>query len=630
MKTRQVNILNILNEKKDWVTGKELSSILDVSDRTIRNDICALNLECKGIIEASVRYGYRLTEAIDKFKTTNSNISVPQTSDERCNFLIKKLIKSKKINLLHLQNEIYFSEFTIRNDFKKISGGLQKYGDLKIKEEGNYIFLDGSESNKRNLYKDLLIEETNGNFININKIDELFPNFNLIRIQDILGETLNDHNYLIRSESFPMLIIHIGVAIQRMIDFNFVDIGNEYIDIEDTIEYKIAKDFFAKVKEVVNCEINDNEIILFSRLLMGKKHNQFVTDGVLLKDSTQLLSKILTGINDVYDIDFDSDEFFKDGLLIHLQHLLKRLNNEIQVTNVYLNEIKKTYPLVFEMSVFIGKIIEEFTGVKMLEDELGFLSIHLGAAYDRLNVNHHFYHTILIHTNNKSMKNLCVNKINERFGNRITIDTVMNFYEENTIKRLNPDFIISTVQMKCSLNIPIIMIGMFFNENDEYTVFKLINDLDKKRQKQEFNNQIKCLISNEYFLKNLECDSYIECINIMCNQLYKTGKVNQYFTESTFLREKMAFTSFSYGYAIPHSLDYCTNKSTISIATLKKPVQWGNFQVKFVMLLAVREDDKDILRIFFDWFSNICDNSLLLSEIMAAKDIDELLELMTS
>ena len=49
MKTRQIKIVDILNERKDWVTGKELSAILEVSDRTIRSDINAINCELKGL-----------------------------------------------------------------------------------------------------------------------------------------------------------------------------------------------------------------------------------------------------------------------------------------------------------------------------------------------------------------------------------------------------------------------------------------------------------------------------------------------------------------------------------------------------------------------------------------------------
>ena len=45
MNNRQQRILDILHDYDEWVTGKELASMLSVSDRTIRSDIERINKE---------------------------------------------------------------------------------------------------------------------------------------------------------------------------------------------------------------------------------------------------------------------------------------------------------------------------------------------------------------------------------------------------------------------------------------------------------------------------------------------------------------------------------------------------------------------------------------------------------
>lgn len=629
MKTRQIKIVDILSERKDWVTGKELSAILEVSDRTIRSDINAINCELHDVIEASVRYGYRLKEDASGVNQIKNDDLIPQSLEERCNFLIKRLFRYKKINIIDLQNEIYYSTFTIRNDIKHIRKMLEAYPDLSIVENGEVIYLQGSEESKRQFHKDILVHETKGDFININKIAGLFPDFDLLRVSKVLEETLNTYNYKLRAETIPMLMIHIGVGIQRMMDFNCVDMGADDERIKGTVEYQIAHEFFTKITKFLRCEINENEIVLLARLLMGRQHNRYISDTSLLDNSVVLLNRIIAGINEVYDVDFSNDEFFKDGLLIHIQHLLKRLETNTRIQNVYLHDVKKQYPMVFDVSVFVGKIIEDYMHVTMVEDEIGFLAIHLGAAYDRLNLHQHYYHAVLIQPNNQLMTSMCADKIKHRFGDRLVIDATVRVYEENVIKRLKPDIIISTVNVKHTLDIPTVIIGMFFNEDDEYKIFRLINDLDHQRQALEFSDQMQHLLTDEFFFKDLECESYEDVINQLCDALYGAGRVSEVFKESTFEREKMAWTSLSYGFAIPHPLKYSTIKTTVAVASLKKPVQWGNFKVKFVMLLAVKEEDKDILRIFFDWFSNVCDDPVLLSQITVAQNVNELMELMT-
>ena len=124
MQARQKRILEILKEKKGWITGKELSTMLSVSDRTIRNDMELLRKEWKGLIESSVRYGYRIDqEALEKSARERGDApqkeGIPQTSGERCKYIIEKLLFStRKLNIFDLQYDIYVSEFTIKNDMK--------------------------------------------------------------------------------------------------------------------------------------------------------------------------------------------------------------------------------------------------------------------------------------------------------------------------------------------------------------------------------------------------------------------------------------------------------------------------------------------------------------------------------
>lgn len=624
---RQRKILEILEEKKGWITGKELSTILSVSDRTIRSDMEQLGKTYEGIIESSMRYGYRLNREVSEQSKLELHENMPQTPEERCRYIIEKLLfGTRRLNIYDLQYDIYVSESTIKNDLKKLAEMLEKYDGVELVKAGNYIYLQGSEENKRFVYKNLLASETKGNFININKIDELFPNLDLIKVKNILEGVLNRHGYRVREENFPMLMIHIGVSVQRMMNCNYVETSLYRSEIRETLEYKIASEFFTKVTASFSFDLNENEVVLFANLLIGRQRNLFFDREDYLMQAEELMLKVVNTVRHRYDIDFSGDAAFKDGMVLHLQNLLERMQYQAVVSNVCLAEIKKSYPMVFDMSVFIGHVLEEYTGNSISEDEIGFLAIHLGAAYDRLNIKY-YYHVVLIQPNSNAMSGRCSDKILERFGDRIVIDAILAYYEAPELEKLHPDLIISTIPLTHQLDIPTISISMFVNTSDEYKIFKAITELDNRHYKTEFDNFIKCLILDEYYFYNLECDTYEDVINFMCDRMYEGGRVEESFKESTFARENMAYTSFSYGYAIPHALNYSAIQSTMSIAILKKPVQWGDYQVHLVLLLAIRDDEKELLKIFFDWFGNICDDTLLLSKIRKAKNVEAFVDL---
>lgn len=624
---RQKKIIEILEEKKDWITGKELSTILSVSDRTIRNDIDQLGKLYEGIVESSVRYGYRINQEVFEKSNLEFRRNIPHTSEERCKYIIEKLLFYKpKLNIFDLQYDIYVSESTIKNDIKRLMEMLEKYDDVELVKNGNYLYLKGREENKRFVYKDLLASETRGNFINVNKIAQLFSNFDLVKVKNFLEEIFEKHNYKVREETFPMLIIHVGVAIQRMMNCNYIETKKNYCEIKETQEYEIAIEFFEKVTSFLHFELNENEIILFANLLVDRRRNAFLDKEEHSLQAEELMLKIIDMVKQRYDIDFSGDIVFKDGIVLHLQNLLERINYKIGVSNVCLAEIKKNYPLVFEVGVFVGSIIEEYVNSPVSEDEIGFLAIHIGAAYDRLNIKS-FYHAVLIQPNSSTLSDICKDKIAEHFGERIVVDTVLSYYEAPVIERLHPDLIITTIALTHKLNIPTVHISMFVNTSDEYKIFQAITELDKKHYRMEFDKSIRGLILDDYYFYNLDCSSYENVIEYLCDKMYEGGRVEESFKESTFERENMAYTSFSYGYAIPHALNYSAVKSTMGIAILKKPVQWGGYQVRLVLLLAIREDERDLLKIFFEWFGNICDDTLLLSNIMKAQSAKEFIDL---
>ena len=60
---RQEKIIMMMNDSNDWITGKELSKLLNVSDRTIRSDIDSINRYYENaLIESNLRYGYHLNQ----------------------------------------------------------------------------------------------------------------------------------------------------------------------------------------------------------------------------------------------------------------------------------------------------------------------------------------------------------------------------------------------------------------------------------------------------------------------------------------------------------------------------------------------------------------------------------------
>lgn len=621
---RQNKIISIMSQRKDWIVGRDIAKLLGVSDRTVRNDIVSINEFYKdSIIESNIRKGYRIYEAKMRQIIGNRSTQIPQTSEERQEFILKILLKSSQINTYVLAEQICVSPFSLENDINKIRKLLDYYPKLKISRQNNILRLIGEEQEKRHLYEELILFNMKGNLLNLNKIAECFPGFELLKIKDILESIFEEYQYPINERLIPPLLIHIGIILDRNLVFQFLSYEECQTVLQKTQEYQIAERFFEKLSQRFAMKVPDVEIQEFAFYLkrsVKKKFCETMENGNAEELASDLIRYIIAEIREHFDIDFSEDQEFRLGLQLHIISLLKRHYEHIEIDNTCLEEVKRKYPLIFEMGVWVCKIMEEQLKITISENEISFIALHIGSAYERANLRRK-YKCILICPHNQTVINLCVQKLNNRFSDRIEIVNCMSYFEESLVLATEPDFIVTTQPLRHSLDIETVEVSMFFDCKDEEIVYKTLKRLDQIRYKNNFQFFILNLMREEFFTVNMEGDEPKEIISVMCDKLYFRGHVKEDFKEGVLKRERLSPTSFFHGFAIPHSMFHkSTNHSVISTAILKHPVKWGEYEVRLVLLLAITEENHNFLKIFFDWLNSVVADSEKFAGLLDVQD----------
>lgn len=624
---RQERIIMILKDNKNWITGRELSEFLNVSDRTIRSDIENINRYHNNmLIESNVRRGYRLNAEVSSKFNIHSQNKIPQVSFDRCFYIIHELLfKKNELNIVDIMGKVFVSDSSIENDLKQIKKMLAHYPTLKLVRHMNYICLKGNEENKRKLYTDLLVKKVKGNLLNFDILAALFTEVDLLSVKELLERTFEKYNYRVRQMELPLLVAYIGTAIQRMLCHNYIQTDWKNQNIKSSIEFVIAHEFFEELAKQLHIKLAANEIAYLAFILIGETEDDIDGRAVSLNSDynmDQLVSEVLEDIYVQFDVDLREDEVLREGLSSHIQLLLERKKKNIHTSNIYLDELKHKYPLFFEMGVRVGKFIQDKLKIVIDEDDICFIEQHLGGALERMDYKNK-YKVIVINPNNQALSSLCIKKLDRIFHERMTIVECINYFEEKKILKVKPDLILTTLPLGHNLDILTVQISIFVNSEDESKILQSLSLLDSYRLKQEFVASIKTMMEPRFFYIDLDFDTPQKVLSFMSDELYHAGLVEQNFKDAVLKREELSPTSFIYAFAVPHPLNAQSKESKISVALLDKPIQWGEFQVKLVLLLAIQEERQKILRTFFDWLSNIISDSKKLSSLMKVKNYDE-------
>lgn len=522
--------------------------------------------------------------------------------------------------LAEYADQMCISEFSLENDMNKIRKLLDNYQGLKVIRQSNMLQLSGEEREKRPLYEELISYKISGNLWNLNKVAENFMRFDLLKVKELLKDIFEEFHYQMNEVRIPTLLIHVGVILERNFACHFLKEDEEQQGKYGREEYEISRHFFEKIGARLSLQVREAEICDFAIYLEHGKRKGYCEEEQLQGLASDLVQHIIVEIREHFDIDFSEDREFRLGLEVHTVSLLKRHYANVEIDHTCLEEVKRKYPLIFEMGVWVCKIMEEHLNIIISENEISFIALHLGSAYERANLRRK-YRCLLICPHNQTVKDLCIQKIVNRFQDRMEIVDCMSYFEESLIREKNLDLILTTQPVAHALDIETTEISMFFAHTDEAAVFQTLNRLDQIRYRNNFQFFILNLIREEFFTANMAVEEPEKIISDMCDKLYARGYVKENFKEGVLKRERLSPTSFFHGFAIPHNMSHQeTIHSAISTAILKQPVQWGSYEVRFVLLLAITEENRNFLKIFFDWLDDIVSNPEKFARLLEVQD----------
>ncbi|MFL0245364.1 BglG family transcription antiterminator [Candidatus Clostridium stratigraminis] len=482
---RQKFILNSIIEKGP-LNIKDLSEQIAVSNRTISREIAVIN---KFLLDKSIKIneissslsikGSR--EAIKKLQEVLVGIPMQWllSQDQKMLLIIAELLVSEEpYKSAYFSYQLNVVEGTITLYMDKIEQWLNLRNLQLERKRGYGIEISGSEWVKRNIFLELLYEYKSIDellaFVYGSKNDAAINSFfKIIFDEESIEETkeilelLKDEMINMDDMSYFNSFIYILLSLKKA-KSGFAIVLPDYLvqDILSSGEFAFIK----KIKDyLVNININVcvDELAYIAIHLMGNKYiynrnRKFEELGVPLEElSTEVIFEVEKNLN----INIECDEQLILGLTQHFNPALYRINMGIQVKNPLINEIKDYYGNLFNAVNYSCKLVFSKYNITMPQDEIGFLTMHIGAAIERTNANNNKLSALIICANGIATARILSNKIKHsipRIGS-ITISSLKDWNEKDN----NYDIILTTTRLNEKLRLEnIINVTPFLQNGD--------------------------------------------------------------------------------------------------------------------------------------------------------------------
>jgi mannitol operon transcriptional antiterminator len=357
---RQKELLNIMIKSNHIVTIHELASVMQLSDRTIRNDLknlshilktfnVSLNLiPSKGVILENC-------SKIHLSEILNSNLVYDK--DSRQNELKVLLLVYPTLSVKSLADRFYVDRQTISRDINDLidSGWILKE-EINRTTHGLKLVLD--ENKIREMFCDLMNIDELICFMKVEAENKL-ANINH-RVTKWIDYLENEYKFEFENVSKNYLWI-----VASYLHYRFNDISNSHFEKA----YLLSSDKFDLWWDK-DGQLRLNKIIVSLRLIKGKL--PIISDSNIIDE---LLAELIQTLN--LSIEKTDESYL--SLKLHLQAAINRSTFNQQIENPLKVDVRLSYSILFEAISAVLVKYEELHNIVFSENEVAFIVMHIGA-----------------------------------------------------------------------------------------------------------------------------------------------------------------------------------------------------------------------------------------------------------
>lgn len=630
-------LVALLLENGTFMTIKELSKALEVSEKTIWNRVHSEQM--RALLGEKVQLitrpnagialdGDQLALQEVKEKLFDVSFEESEQDDFRRNKLIMQLLMSEEAIAMQDLCDCYFvSKKVIQLDLEVIQNKLEAYQLLLERKQNVGSRIIGDEIDIRQLFESIILQQSayykqdhHTNVVFDEGVAAVLEDINLQpHLHNAVEVVKKVQQELVGSftdEGQKELILQILISYFRS------EHGFTIDQIQDELfETNLHYQAFLQLFERAHLRMQKNDYLYLWRRCI---HNRFTSgkeqaiDEKFLHLSKELLSSVME-LQDSEEL-----EYLIQNLAFHIFQAVKRSAMGIRVHNPILQKIKQQYSKFYSMVLTNVNKFEKAYDTSLNEDEIGFITIYICAIYEK-NIRNHYYKVLLISNEGVGQTQLLAMQIMNNFPNLLIHDTCnsLNLREE-CIK--DCDFLISTcpLLLKKEDMEKYLRISNFIDEKDLQKISARLLSYGGKQFQKKVANATSKEIDFKYFACHL--NSREEIFHTYLQIAEQFGYCDEAYQASVMDREKRASTSIGKGIAIPHGDDSHILHPAVFVVRNTHPIPWGEDEVDIIVFLILKFNSIAENKQFFIRLYSCMEKTALLRTIDDTKKLAALKE----
>ncbi len=604
-RARQDRVISLLVRSGEWVTAGELADVVGVTPRSIRSYVTALNARVPdGVVVESGPLGYRA--GADASAALRSAVET-DTPRERVHHLVRALLASSEgIDVFDAAEGFHVSPATLEGDLGRVRALLGGSG-LVLERTASRAHLRGTEMAQRRLLSTLVHEES----------DE--GAFDLVAIRRTLGEDsigaealgafkadlvagLGALGYFVNEFGIGDVMLHIAITADRVAHGRALDVTVDRAATDAQEEVGALLDRLCATHLGVHLGAGDRRHL--AALVLSRVVAPGASEPASLIRS-RLEADVETAVRDVvhraavaFLVDIDHEDFVL-RLALHVQNLRLRAREQAWSRNPLTRSLKATYPMIFEIAVFIADGLRGLLGIPLMDDEIAYIAMHVGGRLERSRRGSSVLTATIVCPGYYELHELLRSSVDRSLGQAVDVVGVETRVDPDW-DAIDTDLVLTTIDPPV-VSERIVRIQPFLTESDIERVQAAAGRVRRGRRLARLRDELGRYFSPDAFLGRVGADATPETvIRALGERLVADGVIDDDYVERTLERERLSSTAFTDALAVPHALGMTATRTAIAVAIADPSIAWGEGRVQVIAMVAFSASDREAFQTVFE------------------------------
>lgn len=615
-RARQDRLLAMLVREDDWITAAVLADSLGVTPRSIRSYVTALNARAPGgdAIESGPQ-GYRALPAAALLRAEGQ--SEGPTPRDRLHTVVRALLDADDgIDVFETADRLHVSPATLEADLARVRA-LLGGTELTLERSAAHARLRGTEVAQRRLLSRLAHDEMDAGAFDITALRRSLGSGSvdadeLGAFKAALVSELGDLGYFVNEYGMSDVVMHIAIAADRVAQGRALDAGRgaptrERAAVADILGRLTAEHLGVRLGEG---DLDHLSTLVLTRVLTpGARASGDAARSGLEPRVARAVREVVERAAEEFLVDIVHEDFVL-RLALHVQNLLHRAREQAWSRNPLTRSLKSTYPMIFEVAVFVASGLQERLGLEIQDDEIAYIAMHVGGQLERRRRADAMLTATIVCPGYYELHELLRSSVDRSLGQDIEIVGVETRVDPDWAA-LDTDLVLTTIDPPLPAE-RVVRIQPFLTDADVERVRLAAARVRRGRRLARLRTELERYFDPAAFVRGLPAEGGEEAaIRRLGALLVGQGVIDEDYVERTIERERMSSTAFTDALAVPHALGMTASRTAIAIGIADPSIPWGPAtpagqpRVQVVALVAFSEGDREAFQTVFEQFVEV-------------------------